>query len=195
MDKEMYFSSVVPIEGNGKLSNWGRAAVHNANPGLYEGRNFKSFWAGSVPGNGTLWLRFRPDVDALILGQELVISAGTIRASMFAACTEAGSWTNQPVYGMNGSNRLRRQPYYASQINVAVGGTCTGGIETDRLELVAGTGSSAGTRVGDLGAEQITGPGLYHLRLQATTSTAVPFIYRSWWEEIPEVTGWEAFPV
>ncbi len=182
----------MPVRGD-RFSDWGRVAVEEGNVGLWEGRQFQYFWRKiDLAANAVTWIKFQTDVDLQVINQSLEVSTGRVLLEFMAGVTDAGTWTPVLRTALNTSDRLRRQPVYHSGVNVFEGGAPTGtGIVANAMVISAATGNTAMTNSATFAEKTVLGPGTYFLEATALLANS-SFIYRSIWEEVPEVTGWES---
>lgn len=169
-----------------------RLCVDDGQTGFFLGNFFRTYKEFVIPTAGpALSFRFISAVNFILWLQRLEITQGALRAEIFPSVgvTPSGTWTSNPVIGMNRSTE-RPTPYYESQVTVETGGSFTGGTATDLMLIRSASQNVAATNVIGSGTVRFLPAGTYYGRLSTLTgglsvTDDAQGVYSLEWEERP----------
>lgn len=163
---------------------------------FFAGRRFRMYKAATIlkDGSAPLSIRFTCAINFILSLQQIAITQGAIQLQVFrddvsTPIVPSGTWTNIPVIG---SNRMSTVPLpvYATQMAVQSGGTFTGGVEVDLIQIRASAANNTATNVTQGINDRGLPAGAYYLRFNTLTGGLVvnddcQMIYRAEWMERP----------
>lgn len=190
VDPDGRYVKAIPDElltGDGTAS---RIRVDPGQTGFFAGRMFRSYYEAVIPVAGPpVALRFTSAVDFILWAQHLELTQGALRFEAFTGASPAGSWTPVPVIGVNRMSEIP-QPPYVSQVELATGGTFSGGTAVDLMLLRSAAQNNGAMNVGGNFSERGLPAGTYYLRFSSltgglTVNDAAQMLYSLMWEERP----------
>jgi hypothetical protein len=163
-----------------------RIRVEEGTAAFWEGREFRTFYEFSIGSGATVVLKFVSPVDFILTHQTLTVDIGSIRYSAVLGGTEGGTFTNITTFG---KNRLASTPAYTKQVTVSVGGTQSGGTESEVVRMVSsGQGNSSSTVGNSTDTQRALPPNTYYLKLNNfANGTATGVLYLSWEEYVQPI--------
>lgn len=170
-----------------------RLRVDTGQTGLFEGREFRSFFEFNIPANNVQVLKFVSPIDFMLFEQTIAADAGSVRFQALTGATEVSTFnTTVPVIGKNRMAQ-RKQPYYTSVITinthaapVAFGSGVTAGTVVENARVVAANATAQQQTVsGGNQSERGLPAGTYYLRIHNFGSGAATGVYSLAWEERP----------
>lgn len=170
-----------------------RLRVDTGQTGLFEGREFRTFFEFNIPANNVQVLKFVSPIDFMLFEQTITVDSGSVRFQALTGATEISSFnTSIPVIGKNRMAQ-RKQPYYTSVITinthaapVAFGSGISGGTVVENSRIVA-SNATAQQQTVNAGNQSERGlpAGTYYLRLHNFGSGSATGVYSIAWEERP----------
>lgn len=170
-----------------------RLRVDTGQTGLFEGREFRSFFEFNIPAGNSQTLKFVSPIDFMLFEQTLTVDSGSIRFQALTGATEIATFnTTVPVIGKNRMAQ-RKQPYYTSVVTinthaapVTFGSGISGGVVVENTRVVASNATAQQQSV-NAGAQSERGlpAGSYYLRLHNFGSGSATGVYSIAWEERP----------
>jgi hypothetical protein len=159
-----------------------RLQVDVGQTGFFTGREFKTFYEFSIASGATKIIKIIAGTPTIV--QQFVVDLWTadLRVELIAGGTEGGTFgTALPVLPTNG---IRTD--YASQVTLAVGGTHSGGVVQDVIQLYAVSNPAKGSAT-EGGADSVLGfpVGTYYIKLQNINSVTATGVFKARWEERP----------
>ncbi len=170
-----------------------RLRVDTGQTGLFEGREFRTFFEFNIPAGNSQTLKFVSPIDFMLFEQTLTVDSGSIRFQALTGATEIATF-NTPV-PVIGKNRMaqRKQPYYTSVVTITThaspvtfGSGISGGVVVENTRVVASNATAQQQSV-NAGAQSERGlpAGSYYLRLHNFGSGSATGVYSIAWEERP----------
>jgi hypothetical protein len=155
--------------------------------GFWDGRQFRMFHEiVDLAAGSSITIRAQLGIDVLLNNVNLTCDRGSLKLETIAGGTEAGSF-NTPVPSIpKNTMPTRIQPHYQSQVNLALGGSVSGGIRIDVLRRSSGGGSSRPSVGGDPQDIRGVAAGLYYFRVTNNSNQDASGVISSWWEELTE---------
>ena len=164
------------------LESYRRIRVDVGQTSFFLGKQFRTYSDFSLGALETRYFRFTSLVDFVLFDQNITVSDGAVRLSVWTGATPAGSWTNIPVIGKNRMSSIP-QPPYATQVTFQTGGTFTGGTEVEAIRVVSATATAQRSTVGaSAGDERGLPATTFYIKIEATAGTPV-CVYSLFWEE------------
>ncbi|MEN2431109.1 hypothetical protein [Comamonas sp. F1-6] len=169
-----------------------RIRVDPGQTGFFAGRMFRSYVETVVAQGGAtpFYARFTSPVDFILWNQKLTLTQGAVRMLVLTGVSFAGSWTTQPLFGVN---RMSERPmydgaFYVPKATFETGGTFTGGSETDRMLVRAASSNVNATNAGESQSERGLPAGTYGLKFSIldgglNVNDAAQMLYELEWEE------------
>lgn len=170
-----------------------RLRVDAAQTGLFEGREFRTFFEFNIPAGSVQIFKFVSPIDFMLFEQNLTVDSGSIRFQALTGSTEVATFdTSLPIIGKNRMAQ-RRQPYYTSVVSitthatpVAFGSGVTGGTVVENNRVVSANATAQQQTVTAAGQSERGLPaGTYYLRLHNFGNGASTGVYSIFWEERP----------
>lgn len=163
---------------------------------FFAGRKFRAYKSAVINKDGStpLSMRFTITCNFILTIQELTLTQGALQFQAFrddagSPIVPGGSWTNIPVIGVNRMTTIP-QPPYATQATFQFGGSFTGGVEVDLMQIrtAASNNTAANVVVGT--TDRGLPAGGYYFRLNTLTgglavNDDAQMIYRIEWTERP----------
>lgn len=166
-------------------SSPGGVLVDEASRSFYDGRQFRMFVEFDIPPAGELWVKHTITKNFILHDQRISIESGAIRWTANAAMASSpGPWA---AATMRRRNQMTDQktPFFTTGSTIETSttlGAATGGIVVDCMRIAAGQGAGSASVVQNAGLRGLA-PGVYHARLQNTSSQNAVGVYDWWWEE------------
>lgn len=170
-----------------------RLRVDAAQTGLFEGREFRTFFEFNIPAGSVQIFKFVSPIDFMLFEQNLTVDSGSIRFQVLVGATEVATFnTSLPVIGKNRMTQ-RKQPYYTSVVTltthaspVVFGSGVTGGTVVENSRIVSANATAQQQTVTAAGQSERGLPaGTYYLRLHNFGTGASTGVYSIFWEERP----------
>lgn len=170
-----------------------RLRVDTGQTGLFEGREFRSFFEFNIPAGNVQVLKVVSPIDFMLFEQTLAVDSGSIRFQALVGATEVATFnTALPIIGKNRMLQ-RKSPYYEPVITITthaapvlLGSGVTGGTVVENSRVVAANATAQQQTVsGGAQSERGLPPGTYYLRLHNFGSGAATGVYSLFWEERP----------
>jgi len=167
-----------------------RLTFSHGQSGFFDGRFFRTYKEAIIPTDGpALSMRFTSPIDFILWAQTLTITQGAIRFEAFTGATSSGTWTPEPVIGVNRMSS-RTTPFYEAQATIESGGSFTGGTAVDLILIRSSAANNAAQNVGSTIVERGLTAGTYYLRFSTLTgglqvNDAAQLFYSIVWEERP----------
>lgn len=170
-----------------------RLRVDSGQTGLFEGREFRTFFEFNIPASQVQVFKFVSPIDFMLFEQSLTVDAGSIRLQALTGATEVATFnTPLPIIGKNRMAQ-RKQPYYTSVITVSthasplpLGSAVTGGTIVENARVVAANATAQQQTVnGGSQTERGLPAGTYYIRLHNFSAGAATGVYSLFWEERP----------
>lgn len=159
-----------------------RLRVDVAQTSFFLGKQFRSYYDFTLSALGVRYFRFTSLVDFVLYEQNISISDGAVRLSVWTGATPSGSWTSIPVIGKNRMSSIP-QPPYVTQVTFETGGTFTGGTEVEVIRVVSATATAQRSSVGaSSGDERGLPASTFYIKVEATAGTPV-CVYNLFHEE------------
>lgn len=159
-----------------------RLRVDVGQTSFFQGKQFRTYSDFTLAALGVRYFRFTSLVDFVLFDQNINVSDGAIRLSVWTGATPAGSWTNVPVIGKNRMSSIP-QPPYVTQVTYQTGGTFTGGTEVEAIRVVSATATAQRSTVGSSSGDERGLPATtFYIKIEATAGTPV-CVYSLFWEE------------
>lgn len=160
-----------------------RFQVDVGQTGLFEGREFRTFFEYSVPSGQSVYLRATVPLNIILFSTSLTLDAGKMRMTLLAGGTEGGTWSPVAVFP---KNNMTDRPAYAGQVQIDSGGTHSGGVLLDVVRMLSETAGNRSSTVGDQVAdERGVDPGVYYYRLENIDGQTANGVFSAFWEERP----------
>lgn len=164
------------------LESYRRIRVDVAQTSFFLGKQFRSYSDFTLAALGVKYFRFTSLVDFVLFDQNISVSDGAVRLSVWTGATPSGSWTPVPVIGKNRMSSIP-QPPYVSQVVFETGGTFTGGTEVEAIRVVSATATAQRSTVGSSSGDERGLPATtFYIKVEATAGTPV-CVYSLYWEE------------
>lgn len=167
-----------------------RLRVDPGQTGFFEGRMFRSFLDGLIPVAGpSVQFRFTATKDFILWTQQLELTQGALQLDVYTGATPSGTWTAQPVIGLNRMAE-RPTPFYVATCTFETGGNFTGGTKVDPMKVRTSSANNSANNAGGDFSERGLPAGVYYGRLATltggvTVNDAAQYIYSLAWEERP----------
>lgn len=177
-----------------------RVKVDVGEADFFAGRKFRAYKSAVIAHNGgTLSMRFTCACNFILTLQELTLTQGALQFVAYrddagSPIVPSGSWTDIPIIGVNRMSTVP-QPPYVTQSTFQSGGTFTGGVEVDLLQVRTSSANNTATNVMAGSTDRGLPAASYYLRLSTltgglTVNDDAQMIYRIEWAERPyEVYG------
>lgn len=155
-----------------------------ADEGFLSGKQFRTFKEIDLAAGTTLVIRAIVPLDILLTVIDLDIEDGEIRLGTYVGGTPGGTFdASLPSLPAN-TMTTRPAPAYVSQVQLASGGTHTGGTELDVIRLKSANTTGSVTTVGSTPVNvRGVGPGTYYFRMLNSGAGTVRGVFRARWEE------------
>lgn len=127
----------------------GSMFVQLMSKGFWTGRQFRAYREFTLTANQSITLRFTASKPFLLTHQQVYLIAGNVRVVIRVGATPSGTWT--ALGTTNPKYRIGMEP--VSTVQIAQGGTITGGTEREVILAAAGTGGAIKT-AGSFGEDQ-----------------------------------------
>jgi len=167
-----------------------RVKVDVGSTGFFEARTFRISYEFSTENGNEIatatsrWLRFTAPINFLLQRQTADVDDGAIRARIFRAGVESGTWSSVNISATN----LVNVSGYVGQITVDDGGSVdTAGeiaAETLRVRAVSATAQRS-TIVAAASDERLIIAGTYYIQVENIASGVTQGVFTLGWEERP----------
>lgn len=166
-----------------------RVKVDPGQEGFFVGRMFRAFTTGIIPVAGPAhYFKFVSPIDFILWAQDLQLTQGALQLEIFGGATESGVWTD--ITTMVGLNRManRPLPHYNRQCSIQTGGSFTGGVLLDILQVRTSQNNSNANNVGGAFSERGLPAGTYWGKISTLTGGLAvndpgQYVYTIMWEE------------
>lgn len=182
----MSVSTDIPIElltDNGGVSQ--RLKTEDAHTHFFAGREFRTFYEGSIPAGATIWLKATTLQDVIVHGLGLQVDDGYVRLTSWSGSTETTPFnTSLPVFSANRMDR-RPQPYYTPTTTFSSGGTATGGTQTDVLIVkTSGNSNQSSTNESYVPGDRGVPAAVFYFKLENLGNATAAVLVKARWQEL-----------
>jgi hypothetical protein len=160
-----------------------RLQVDVGQTGFFTGREFRTFYEFSIPTAQTIYIKAVANTDTFVQQFLVDLFTADLRVELIAGGTEGGTFsTSLPILRVNGTNTS-----YESQVVMSTGGTQSGGVVQDVIQLYAVSNPAKGSAV-EVSTDSVLGfpAGTFYIKLQNINSVTATGIFKARWEERPE---------
>lgn len=162
---------------------------------FFAGRKFRAYKSAIIAHtNGTLSMRFTCACNFILTSQVLTLTQGALQFQAYRDDTgtpivPSGTWTNIPIIGVNRMTTVPA-PVYETQSTFQSGGTFTGGVEVDLVQVRTASANNSASNVDAWATSRGLPAGSYYFRLGIlaggiAVNDDAQMIYRIEWAERP----------
>ena len=171
-----------------------RIQVDVGSTGFYEARTFRISYefseenSNEIASGASRWIRFTAPINFLLQRQTAAVDDGAIRARIFRAGVESGTWSSVNISATN----LGNISGYVGEITVDDGGSIdtAGEIATETLRVKAASATAQqSTVVAAASDERLIIAGTYYIQLENIASGVTQGVFTLGWEERPANLG------
>lgn len=168
----------------GRITRHGALFVEQHKIGWLEGRIFKTHLDTTLTSGQSITIRVNHPVEVVIHELSIEGTLGSIKMETFGDdATPSGNFTTAlPNVPTNDSILERLQPFYVSQMNMAYGGSISGGTRADITRVKTGDVLQHSVAVGKTQIDvMFKKAGTCYIKI--TAETDCQFIFKMKWEE------------
>lgn len=164
-----------------------RVKVDSELGSFYAGTQFRTFKEITLGVGASVNIKMVRPIDIIIRGFTMHVNSGNLRCEIYRNATLGGVWNSPlPVIGKCefSDNPL---PIYTPQCALTSGGSFTGGILYDLMDVKTANATGQASTIGDSMESQLGAPagstGIY--KFMNTGLGDASGIFTMWWEELP----------
>lgn len=170
--------TVIPEETRNELLD----SIRNNNPSSFlAGRDFRAWHEFNIPNGETLTVKIEVPIDIYVTNVVVNVSEGALRYASYFGGTEGGTF-NEITTVVN-KNKRSDAGQYTRQVKAYIGGTVTGGFQTDVAQVRTGTNNQRVSIIESTQSKRGIAAGDYYLTFENTGNNVATGVIYTFWTE------------